>query len=103
MFHASSFVVASAFDIIGLHIHIMITTTIIMQHFHWFTYLSVPLYTENSYLLFMAFLQSLTANPGVTGLIPARPHTFMEIEGENTFYGHFLPLADSRRAVVSYM
>ena len=101
MFHAISFVIASAFDIIGPHVHIIITNTIIMQRFPWFTYLSVPLYTENSYLLFMAFLQSLTANPGVTSSISAWPHTFVEIEGANTLYGHFPPLRDSRRAVVS--
>ena len=44
----------------------------------------------------------LTADPGVQARIPAKP---CNLQGEwscNNFYGHSLPSADSRRAVVSY-
>ena len=34
---------------------------------------------------------SLTADPGVASLIPARSHTFMEIDNEINFYGHSPP------------
>ena len=40
---------------------------------------------------------SLNADTGVMSLIPALPHTFVEID-----QGHSLPSADSRRAVVRY-
>ena len=42
---------------------------------------------------------SLTADPGVASLIPARSHTFMEIELRSF---SSLPLNHSRRIVVSY-
>ena len=45
-------------------------------------------------------IASQIADPGVVSLIPARPHTFMEIDHE-IFSSHFLPSTDSR-AVVSY-
>ena len=46
---------------------------------------------------------SLIADPGVASLIPARSHTFMEIDHEK-YLGSFssLPLNHSRRVVVSY-
>ena len=42
--------------------------------------------------------------PGGRGFNPHwdRQHSFMEIWSWNIFYGHFLPYADSRRAVVSF-
>ena len=40
---------------------------------------------------------SPTADPGVLSLIPAQPHTFVEIDR-----GIISTVADSRRAVVSY-
>ena len=44
----------------------------------------------------------LTADAGVVSLIPARSHTFMEIEREIIFTAVLLPFADSRSVVVSY-
>ena len=44
----------------------------------------------------------LTANPGVASLIPARSHTFVEIDREIISMAILLPSADSRRVVVSY-
>ena len=44
----------------------------------------------------------LTADPGVTSLILARPHTFVEIDHEIISMAILLPSADSRRVVVSY-
>ena len=44
----------------------------------------------------------LTANPGVASLIPARSHTFLEIDHEIISMAIPLPSADSRRVVVSY-
>ena len=44
----------------------------------------------------------LTANPGVTSLIPARSHTFMEIDREIISKPILLPSTDSRRVVVRY-
>ena len=38
----------------------------------------------------------LTADPGVTSLIPARSHTFMEIDNEIISTAILLPSADSR-------
>ena len=42
--------------------------------------------------------------PGGPGFNPrrGRQHSFMEIDHEIIFYGHSLPSADSRRAVVSF-
>ena len=46
---------------------------------------------------------SLTADPEVASLIPARSHTFVEIDREIILRSFFsLPLNYSRRAVVSY-
>ena len=45
---------------------------------------------------------SLTADPGVTSPIPARSHTFMEIDHEIISTVNLLPSADSRRVVVIY-
>ena len=45
----------------------------------------------------------LTAEPGFMSLIPARSHTFVEIDHEIISTAIFLPSADSRRVVVSYM
>ena len=44
----------------------------------------------------------LTADPGVASLIPARSHTFTEIDHEIISTAILLPSADSRRVVVSY-
>ena len=44
----------------------------------------------------------LTADPGVANLIPARFHTFTEIDHEIISTAILLPSADSRRVVVSY-
>ena len=44
----------------------------------------------------------LTADPGVTSLIQARSHTFVEIDHEIISTAILLPSADSRRVVVSY-
>ena len=45
---------------------------------------------------------SLTADPGVASLIPARSHTFVEIDHEIISMAILLLYLDSRRAVVSY-
>ena len=44
----------------------------------------------------------LTADPGVASSIPARSHTFMEIDHEIISMAILLPSADSRRVFVSY-
>ena len=44
----------------------------------------------------------LTADPGVTSLIPAQSHSFMEIDHEIISSVIFLPSAGSRRFVVGY-
>ena len=44
----------------------------------------------------------LTADPGVVSSIPARSHTFAEIDHEITSMATCLPFADSSRVVVSY-
>ena len=44
----------------------------------------------------------LTADPGIASLIPARSHTFLEIDREIISMAIILPSADSRRVVVSY-
>ena len=44
----------------------------------------------------------LTADPGVTSLIPARSHTIVEIDHEIISMVILLPYADSRKVVVSY-
>ena len=44
----------------------------------------------------------LTKDTGVTSLIPARSHTFMEIDHEIISTAILLPSPDSRRVVVSY-
>ena len=44
----------------------------------------------------------LSADPGVKSLIPARSHTFVEIDHEIISTVILLPSADSRRVVVSY-
>ena len=44
----------------------------------------------------------LTADPVVASLIPARSHTFVEIDHEIFSYAILPPSADSRRVVVSY-
>ena len=44
-----------------------------------------------------------SADPGVASVIPARSHSFMEIDHEIIYYGHSsLPLINSRRVVVRY-
>ena len=45
---------------------------------------------------------SLTADPGVASLIPARFHSFVEIDHEIISIILLLPLNHSRRVVVSY-
>ena len=47
-------------------------------------------------------LMCLTADPGVASLILARSHTFAEINHAIISTAILLPLADSRRFVVSY-
>ena len=44
----------------------------------------------------------LTADPGVASSIPARSHTFVEIDHEILSMVFSLPLIHSRRVVVSY-
>ena len=44
----------------------------------------------------------LTADPGVVSSIPARYHTFVEVDHETISTAILLPFADSRRAVGSY-
>ena len=44
----------------------------------------------------------LTADPGVVSSIPARSHTFVEIDHEIISTVILLPYADSRRVVISY-
>ena len=44
----------------------------------------------------------LTTDPGVTSSIPARSHTFMEIDHEIISKTILLPSADSRKVGVSY-
>ena len=44
----------------------------------------------------------LTADPGVASVIPARSHTFVEIDHEIISMVILLPSTDSRRVVVSY-
>ena len=44
----------------------------------------------------------LTADPRIASLIPARSHTFVEIDHEIISAVILLPSADSRRVVVSY-
>ena len=44
----------------------------------------------------------LTADPAVESLIPARSHTFVEIDHKITSTAIILPYADSKRVVVSY-
>ena len=44
----------------------------------------------------------LAANSGVASSIPARSHTFAEIDHEIISTAILLPSADSRRVVVSY-
>ena len=44
----------------------------------------------------------LTADPGVTSLIPARSHTFVKIDHEIISTAILLPSADLGRVVVSY-
>ena len=44
----------------------------------------------------------LTADTEVASLIPARYHTFMEIDHEIISTAILLPFADSRKVVVSY-
>ena len=44
----------------------------------------------------------LTADPGIPRLIPARSHTFVEIDHEIISGAILLPSVDSRNVVVSY-
>ena len=44
----------------------------------------------------------LTADPGVVSLIPARSHTFVEIDHEIISMAILLPSTDSRRVFVSH-
>ena len=44
----------------------------------------------------------LTVDPGVASSMLARSHTFVEIDHEIISTAIFLPLADSRKVVVSY-
>ena len=50
----------------------------------------------------LATIASLTADPGVASSIPARSHTFVEIDHEIMSMVILLPLNHSRRVVVSY-
>ena len=53
-------------------------------------------------LMCLAADTCLTADPGVASTIPARSHTFVEIDQEIISMNILLPSTDSRRAVVSY-
>ena len=44
----------------------------------------------------------LTADPGIVSSIPARSHTFLEIDHEIISMAILLPSADLRRVFVSY-
>ena len=44
----------------------------------------------------------LSADPGVMSVIPARSHTFVEIDHEIFFTAILLPSADPKSVVVSY-
>ena len=76
---------------------------------HWYPWSGVVLdcFDSWSFLSFFYFLYRanacLTADPGVTSLIPARSHSFVEIAHEiiSTVI-LLLPLIYSRRVVVSY-
>ena len=50
----------------------------------------------------MQLVACLTADPGVTSLIPAQSHTFVDINHEIISLVILLPSADSRRVVISY-
>ena len=50
----------------------------------------------------MQSVTCLAADPGVAKSIPARSHTFAEIDCEIISTSILLPSADSRRVVVSY-
>ena len=65
-----------------------------------FCYNSLP--TSVSPGLEVQSVTSPTAVPGVAILIPARSHTFTEIDHEIIFTVILLPSTDSRRVVVSY-
>ena len=45
--------------------------------------------------------ESLTADPGVVGLIPARSHTFVEIDNEIISMVILLPSAESQEGLLS--
>ena len=47
-------------------------------------------------------VKCLTADPGVASSIPARSHSFLEIDHEIIPMAILLPFADSRRVVVSH-
>ena len=50
----------------------------------------------------MLLVMCLTEDTGVESLIPARSHTFVEIDHEIISTAILLPSANSRRVVVSY-
>ena len=50
----------------------------------------------------MHSIASQTADPGVTSSIPARPHTFVDIDHEIISTVVLLSPAESRRVAVSY-
>ena len=53
-------------------------------------------------VMFLTADTCLAADPGVASLIPARSHTFAEIDHEMMSMAILLPSADSRRVVVHY-
>ena len=52
--------------------------------------------------MFLTADASLTADPGFASSIPARSHTFVEIDREIISTVILLPSTDSRKVVVSY-
>ena len=63
--------------------------------------LGIPGYISHS-VTCLTIDTCVTADPGVVSSIPARYHTFTEIDHEIIYTAILLPSADSRRLVVSY-
>ena len=56
----------------------------------------------NGILMGVYAVVCLTADPGVASLIPARSHTYVQVDHEIISTLILLPSADARRVVVSY-
>ena len=66
------------------------------------TFLSADLCKQFGHISCQASDTCLTADTGVTSSIPARSHTFVDIDHERNSMVILLPSSDSRRVVVSY-